>query len=123
MSSAIAAIEPPLAVSSMTFTSSHSSWLDFLHGLIYFSTLLLVVQITSGAKAVDVTLVDGNTYTAKEIGTDLYSNLALLQITDNFSAENGFPIMLANSFTQQVGQQVLAFGPNSGLVTNCGLTN
>ncbi|HXX05636.1 MAG TPA: trypsin-like peptidase domain-containing protein, partial [Candidatus Bathyarchaeia archaeon] len=39
-------------------------------------------HVVNGAKTVDVVFVDGNTYTAKVIGTDPSSDLAVLQITD-----------------------------------------
>ncbi|MGC1931507.1 MAG: trypsin-like peptidase domain-containing protein [Candidatus Nitrosopolaris sp.] len=72
-------------------------------------------HVVNGAKTVDVTFVDGNTYTAKVIGTDPSSDLAVLQITDNFSIEKVVPLVIANSNTLQVGQQVIAIGNPFGL--------
>ena len=40
-------------------------------------------HVVNGAKTVDVTFVDGNTYTASVIGNDPSSDVAVLQITDN----------------------------------------
>jgi len=40
----------------------------------------------------DVAFVDGNTYTAKVIAKDPSSDIAILQITDNFSPENLVPL-------------------------------
>jgi S1-C subfamily serine protease len=72
-------------------------------------------HVVNGAKTVDVTFVDGNTYTAKVIGTDPSSDLAVLQITDNFSIEKVVPVVIANSNLLQVGQQVIAIGNPFGL--------
>ena len=38
-------------------------------------------HVVGDAKIVDVTFVDGNRYTAKVIGTDIYSDIAVLQIS------------------------------------------
>jgi S1-C subfamily serine protease len=73
-------------------------------------------HVIDGAKTVDVTFVDGNTYTAKVVGTDPFSDIAVLQITDNgFSAEKAIPLVIANSSTLQIGQQVTAIGNPFGL--------
>jgi len=72
-------------------------------------------HVVGNAKTVDVTFVDGNTYTAKVIGTDPFSDIAIIQITDNFSIENVLPLVIANSSSLQVGQQVIAIGNPFGL--------
>jgi S1-C subfamily serine protease len=63
----------------------------------------------------DVTFVDGNTYRAKVIAKDPSSDIAVLQITDNFSPENLDPLPIVNSSSLQVGQQVIAIGNPFGL--------
>lgn len=72
-------------------------------------------HVVGNAKTVDVTFVDGNTYAAKVVGTDAFSDIALIQITDNFSTENLLPLVIANSSSLQVGQQVIAIGNPFGL--------
>jgi S1-C subfamily serine protease len=72
-------------------------------------------HVVNGAKTVDVTFVDGNTYKARVMGTDSSSDLAVLQITDNFSAEQVLPLVITNSSSLQVGQQVIAIGNPFGL--------
>ncbi len=72
-------------------------------------------HVVGNAKTVDVTFVDGNTYAAKVIGTDPFSDIAIIQITDNFSTENVLPLVIANSSSLQVGQQVIAIGNPFGL--------
>ena len=69
-------------------------------------------HVVNGAKTVDVTFVDGNTYTANVIGNDPSSDVAVLQITDNnySSAEKrGVPLVLANSSKLQVGEQIISY--------------
>jgi S1-C subfamily serine protease len=47
-------------------------------------------HVVSSANKVEVTFVNGSTYSAKVIGGDPYTDLAVLQITDsNFSPPNG----------------------------------
>jgi S1-C subfamily serine protease len=72
-------------------------------------------HVIDGAKTADLTFVDGNTYTAKVIGTDPSGDLAILQIAENFSAEKVVPLVIANSSSLQVGQQVIALGNPFGL--------
>ncbi|MGC1931138.1 MAG: trypsin-like peptidase domain-containing protein [Candidatus Nitrosopolaris sp.] len=72
-------------------------------------------HVVGNAKTVDVTFVDGNSYTAKVIGTDPFSDIAVIQITDDFSAENVVPLIIANSSSLQVGQQIVAIGNPFGL--------
>jgi S1-C subfamily serine protease len=73
------------------------------------------VHVIDGASTADVTFVDGNTYRAKVIGKDPSSDIAVLQITDNFSPENLVPLPIVNSSSLQVGQQVIAIGNPFGL--------
>ena len=79
-------------------------------------------HVIDGANTADVTFVDGNTYAAKVIGKDPSSDIAVLQITDNFSPENLVPLTIVNSSSLQVGQQVIAIGNPFGLsetMTTC----
>ena len=72
-------------------------------------------HVVEGAKTVDVTFVDGNTYTAEVIGSDAYSDMAVLQITDNFSDEHLVSVTIGDSAQLEVGQQVIAIGNPFGL--------
>ena len=54
-------------------------------------------HVIDGVSTADVTFVDGNTYRAKVIGKDPSSDIAVLQITDNFSPENLVPLPIVNS--------------------------
>ena len=72
-------------------------------------------HVVEGAKTVDVSFIDGNTYSAKVIGTDPFSDIAVIQITDDFSSEKVVPLPLTNSSSLQVGQQIVALGNPFGL--------
>jgi S1-C subfamily serine protease len=72
-------------------------------------------HVIDGATQADVTFTDGITYSAKLIGKDPYSDLAVLQITDNFSEEKVVPLPLANSSNVRPGEQVIAIGNPFGL--------
>jgi len=66
-------------------------------------------------KSVYVTLTDGNTYNANVVGVDPYNDLAVVQITDNFTGESLVPLQLGNSSQLEVGQYVAAIGNPFGL--------
>ena len=72
-------------------------------------------HVVEGSETVDVTFVDGNTYTAKVVGADAYSDMAVLQITDNFLDENLNPVIIGDSSELQVGQPAIAIGNPFGL--------
>ncbi len=72
-------------------------------------------HVVEGSSTVNVTFIDGNTYTAKVIGTDPDNDVAVIQIIDNFSDESLVPLTLGNSSALQVGQQVIAIGNPFGL--------
>src|SRR3989441_9199732 len=72
-------------------------------------------HVVEGSKTVDVTFIDGNTYTAKVVGTDPDNDIAVIQIIDNYSDENLIPLTLGNSTDLQVGQPVIAIGNPFGL--------
>src|SRR5215469_16970647 len=72
-------------------------------------------HVVGNAKTVDVTFVDGNSYNANVIGSDPFSDIAVIQITDDFSAENLVPLVIANSSSLEIGQQIGAIGNPFGL--------
>ena len=78
-------------------------------------TIITNNHVVDGADRVDVTFVDGNTYSAKVVGTDAFSDIAVLQITDDYSDERLVPLSFGNSSQLQVGQQVVAIGNPFGL--------
>ena len=72
-------------------------------------------HVIDGASKADVTFTDGNTYSAKVIGKDPYADIAILQITDNFSEEKVIPLPIANSSNVRTAEPVIAIGNPFGL--------
>src|SRR5215831_3829870 len=78
-------------------------------------------HVLGDAKVVDVTFPDGNRYTAKVIANDLYSDIAVLQISQNSSQlqrqllSSLKPLVLANSSNLEVADTVIAIGNPFGL--------
>src|SRR5881392_2202808 len=65
------------------------------------------------------TYVDGNRYTAKVIANDIYSDIALLEISQNNTQQQQLPfpkpLVIGNSSSLEVGDQVIAIGNPFGL--------
>ncbi|MGQ0605722.1 MAG: S1C family serine protease [Candidatus Nitrosotenuis sp.] len=72
-------------------------------------------HVIDGAQEVNIRFVDGNIYSAKIVGADPFNDVAVLQITDDFSEETLVPLPLANSADLEVGQQIVAIGNPFGL--------
>jgi S1-C subfamily serine protease len=76
-------------------------------------------HVVGDAKIVDVTFVDGNRYTAKVLGTDIYSDIAVIQIQNITYGEQQQsllkPLVIGNSSKLEVGDQVIAIGNPFGL--------
>jgi S1-C subfamily serine protease len=72
-------------------------------------------HVVGGAKIVDVTFVDGNRYTAKVVGSDIYSDIAVLQVIENITQQPLNPLVIGNSSKLEVGDPVIAIGNPFGL--------
>jgi len=72
-------------------------------------------HVISDPNSIEVTFVDGDSYSAKVIGEDPYSDIAVLQITDDGFQKQVPPLKAANSSALQVGEQVIAIGNPFGL--------
>ncbi|MBV9669090.1 MAG: trypsin-like peptidase domain-containing protein [Nitrososphaeraceae archaeon] len=89
-------------------------------GFIYDKAGRIVTNnhVVGDAKIVDVTFVDGNRYTAKVIGTDIYSDIAVIQI-QNTTKQQPLPalkpLVIGNSSKLEVGDPVIAIGNPFGL--------
>jgi S1-C subfamily serine protease len=86
-------------------------------GFVYDSQGHIVTNyhVIDGATRADVTFTDGNTYSANVVGKDPNADIAILQITSDFSQENVKPLPLANSAAVRPGEQVIAIGNPFGL--------
>src|SRR6188472_77172 len=72
-------------------------------------------HVVGDAKIVDVTFVDGNRYTAKVVGSDIYSDIAVLQVVENITQQPLNPLVIGNSSKLEVGDPVIAIGNPFGL--------
>ena len=64
---------------------------------------------------ISITFIDGTVYRARVVGTDQYSDLAVLHVEDDVPADNIIPLPLGNSSALRVGQEVVAIGNPFGL--------
>jgi S1-C subfamily serine protease len=71
-------------------------------------------HVVSNSKIVDVTFNDGNRYTASVIGKDPSRDLAVLKIIENLTKPLS-PLVITNSSSLSVGDQVIAIGNPYGL--------
>jgi S1-C subfamily serine protease len=76
-------------------------------------------HVLGDAKIVDVTFVNGNRYKAHVIGTDNYSDIAVLQIQNPTQGQQQKlllkPLIIGNSSKLEVGDPVIAIGNPFGL--------
>jgi S1-C subfamily serine protease len=78
-------------------------------------------HVVGDVKVVDVTFPDGNRYAAKVIASDIYSDIAVLQISQNASQPQRQlssylkPLVLGNSSNLEVADTVIAIGNPFGL--------
>ena len=70
-------------------------------------------HVVDGATAIDVTFSDGRNVTAKVVGTDVFSDLAVIKV--NVDASLLHPVSLADSKQVKVGQLAIAIGNPFGL--------
>jgi S1-C subfamily serine protease len=64
---------------------------------------------------ISITFIDGTVYRARVVGTDQYSDLAVLHVEDDVPADKLVPLPVGNSSTLLVGQEVVAIGNPFGL--------
>ena len=72
-------------------------------------------HVVAGVSNVDVTLSNGDVFNAKVVGTDEFNDIAVLQITDDYSNDSITPITFTDSSQVKVGDQVIAIGNPFGL--------
>jgi S1-C subfamily serine protease len=70
--------------------------------------------VSGGGNRLDVTFLDGTVYRASVIGSDPYTDIAVLYVED-VSKEKLLPLPLADSSMVQVGEHVAAIGNPFGL--------
>jgi len=77
-------------------------------------------HVVDDSKNVDVTFIDGNRYVASVVGSDPFDDVAVIKINQNIS-EKLHPLILGNSSSVEVGDQVIAIGNPYGLAGSMSL--
>ena len=72
-------------------------------------------HVVAAASSVKVTFNDGNQYDATVVGKDPISDIAVVRISENYTAESLLPVEFGNSSTVRVGERVIAIGNPYGL--------
>jgi S1-C subfamily serine protease len=85
-------------------------------GFVYDSNRHIITNyhVASGTKNIDVTFMDGNTYHAQLVGSDPFTDLAILYVED-VPKDTLIPLSLGNSAMLEVGEQIAAIGNPFGL--------
>lgn len=78
------------------------------------TVVLTNYHVVEGTTSLSVTFSDGNGYSATVLGTDLYSDLAVLSV--DAPASEFKPVNIVSSSTLAVGESVIAIGNPYGLV-------
>ncbi len=86
-------------------------------GFIYDNSGHIVTNyhVVAGDDDISVTFVDGTVYRASVVGTDQYSDLAVLHVEEDVPTDKLKPLPLGNSSSLRVGQEVVAIGNPFGL--------
>jgi S1-C subfamily serine protease len=71
-------------------------------------------HVVGDSRNIDVTLMDGNIYSARLMGSDPFTDIAVLYVQD-LPKYTLLPLPLGNSSTVEVGQQIGAIGNPFGL--------
>ena len=71
--------------------------------------------VAGGSGDLDITFLDGTVYDARLIGSDPYSDLAVLKVEEDVPRDKLVPLPLGNSSTLKIGQPVAAVGNPFGL--------
>ena len=110
---------PPSSILSPSPESENASALG--SGFVYDNKGRIITNnhVVGDAKIVDITLVDGNRYTANVTGTDIFSDIAVIEIVGENLTEQSppplRPLIIGNSSELEVGEQVIAIGNPFGL--------
>ena len=72
-------------------------------------------HVVAEASYVKVTFNDGNQYDAIVVGKDPINDIAVVRISENYTAESLLPVEFGNSSKVRVGERVIAIGNPYGL--------
>ena len=67
-------------------------------------------HVLAASSSVKVTFNDGDQYDATVVGKDPINDIAVVRISENYTAERLLPVEFGNSSTVRVGEEVIAIG-------------
>ena len=86
-------------------------------GFVYDTSGHIVTNyhVVAGDNDISITFIDGTVYRATVVGTDQYSDLAVLRVQDDVPTDKLKPLPLGNSSSLRVGEELVAIGNPFGL--------
>ena len=88
----------------------------FVYSFIGRTVVLTNYHVVQGTTGLSVTFSDGHGYSATVLGTDPYSDLAVVSVSSDAPASEFKPLTIVSSSTLGVGEPVIAIGNPYGLV-------
>lgn len=105
-----------VAVSTVFGTENESETIlgsGFVTTFLNSTYIVTNFHVVNGVSNLTVTFADGDAYPARVVGTDAYSDLAV--VTVNAPASEFIPLQIVSSSDVQVGQPIVAIGNPYGL--------
>ena len=104
-------------VSGTATDNNMFSGLTLGSGFVYDNSGHIVTNyhVVAGDDDISITFIDGTVYRTRLVGTDQYSDLAVLHVEDDVPTDKLKPLPLGNSSSLRVGQEVVAIGNPFGL--------
>jgi len=88
----------------------------FVYNFAGRNVVLTNYHVVEGTTSLSVTFSDGHGYSATRLGTDPYSDLAVVSVSSDAPASEFKPLTIVSSSTLGVGEPVIAIGNPYGLV-------
>ena len=88
----------------------------FVYNFAGRTVVLTNYHVVQGTTGLSVTFSDGHGYSATVLGTDPYSDLAVVSVSSDAPASEFKPLTIVSSSTLSVGEPVIAIGNPYGLV-------
>lgn len=88
----------------------------FVYNFADRTVVLTNYHVVQGTTGLSVTFSDGHGYSATVLGTDPYSDLAVVSVSSDAPASEFKPLTIVSSSTLGVGEPVIAIGNPYGLV-------
>ena len=104
------------STSSSSYSSPFASNSRLGSGFVYDSNRHIITNshVVADSKNIDVTFMDGNIYSAKLMGSDPFTDIAVLYV-QGVPKDTLLPLPLGDSASVDVGEQIAAIGNPFGL--------